>query len=151
MLEKATELGVSVIHPVLTNRTQVRAVNLERCRTIVIEAAEQSERLQIPDVRKPQGLSELVKQWPVDRTMLVCAEWGEAMPIRAAFSLPSLKSVTKTGIIVGPEGGFTAEELAAIKKVPNVLFVRLGPRILRADTAAIAALSCWQGMLGGWG
>jgi 16S rRNA (uracil1498-N3)-methyltransferase len=72
------------------------------------------------------------------------------MPLQAAFGLPMMKTATKAGVLVGPEGGFTAEEFDAVKEVPGAVFVRLGPRILRADTAAIAALSCWQGMRGDW-
>jgi 16S rRNA (uracil1498-N3)-methyltransferase len=150
MLEKATELGVSAIYSVLTDRTQVRAINVERCRLIGIEAAEQSERLHVPDIKKPVTLKELIKLWPGDRAMIVCAEWGDAMPLQAAFGLPMMRLAHKAGVLVGPEGGFTAEEFDALKDVPSAVCVRLGPRILRADTAAIAALSCWQGMRGDW-
>ncbi|MDP9127699.1 MAG: 16S rRNA (uracil(1498)-N(3))-methyltransferase [Pseudomonadota bacterium] len=166
MIEKTTELGTAVFQPVLTERTQIREVNPERCASISIEAAEQSERLDIPEIREAIALKELIADWPKDRTLIVCAEWGEAEPIRLAFATGQLSSeaskgatsdgldapaaLTKAAILVGPEGGFSAVELAALRKVEGVRFVRLGPRILRADTAAIAALTLWQAMCGDW-
>jgi 16S rRNA (uracil1498-N3)-methyltransferase len=150
MIEKATELGVSAIQPVLTQRTQVREVKAERCRAIAIEAAEQSERLSVPEIKKMISLKELAAQWPADRALIVCAEWGEAMPAKEALALPRLKSATKTAIVTGPEGGFAEEELDILRHVKDAVFIRLGPRILRADTAAIAALSVWQAVCGDW-
>jgi 16S rRNA (uracil1498-N3)-methyltransferase len=150
MIEKATELGASAIQPILTNRTQVREVNAERCRAIAIEAAEQSERSSVPEIRKPVLLKDLAAHWPHDRALIVCAEWGQAMPVRDAFEIPRLKSATKIGIITGPEGGFAADEFDILTHAPNATFIRLGPRILRADTAAIAALGVWQAMRGDW-
>lgn len=149
MIEKATELGVSTIRPILTMRTEVRDVNSERCSKIAIEAAEQSERLSIPAIQKPLGLKKLIAEWPSDRVPLVCAEWGDAIHVHGAFMDPRLKHA-KAGIFTGPEGGFVAEEFAALKQIKDAIFIRLGPRILRADTAAIAALSCWQAMQGDW-
>ncbi len=147
MIEKATELGVSVIQPVLTRRGQVRDVNSDRCRAIAIEAAEQSERLSIPEIKEISSLKELAEKWPEDRTLIVCAEWGEAIPANEAFEK---LHKTRAAIVVGPEGGFAEEELTLLRKVKNAVFIRLGPRILRADTAAIAALSLWQGACGDW-
>lgn len=147
MIEKATELGVAVIQPILTARTQIREVNVERCRAIAIEAAEQSERLTIPEIRKPVTLSELTSNWSSTHRLIVCAEWGEATPIGKALSAaPS----PQTAILTGPEGGLAAEELEKLRALSESLFVRLGPRILRADTAAIAALTCWQAQSGDW-
>jgi 16S rRNA (uracil1498-N3)-methyltransferase len=150
MIEKATELGVTAIQPLLTARAQIREVNLERCRAIAIEAAEQSERLNIPEIRKPAAFAALIPTWPPDRTLIVCAEWGEAMPIEKALVSLRTKNIPKAAVLTGPEGGLAAEELEALRQVPNAVFVRLGPRILRADTAAIAALSCWQALCGDW-
>ena len=149
MLEKATELGVTAIHPLLTARTQVRDVNVERSRAIAIEAAEQSERLSIPAIHPPVSLRQMIATWPHDRTMIVCAELGDAAPIHAALTA-RITPTAKVAIVTGPEGGFAAEELAMLREVPSSVFVRLGPRILRADTAAIAALSVWQAVCGDW-
>ncbi len=150
MIEKATELGAGAIKPILTARTQVREANVERLRTIAIEAAEQSERLGIPAIDEPLALAKQIASWPHDRRMIVCAEHGDAMPVHAAFLQPEMATATKVAIVTGPEGGFSVEELDMLRKVPQALFVRLGPRILRADTAAIATLSIWQSMCGDW-
>ncbi len=150
VMMKATELGVSVIQPVLTSRAQVRDVNLERCRAVAIEAAEQSERLSIPEIRKPLSLCDLVKSLPPGRFVLLCAEHGEAQPIAQALSGGLARARKAAAIFTGPEGGYTTEELEKIKTLPEVLATRLGPRILKADTAAIAALSCWQALCGDW-
>jgi 16S rRNA (uracil1498-N3)-methyltransferase len=150
MIEKATEIGVAVIMPIITNRTQVREVNLERCRTIAIEAAEQSERLSIPEIRKPMKLDAFVEQGPHDRTFIVCAEMGDATPIGEKLTALRGKNLGTVTILTGPEGGFTPEEFTSLHTLSNAHFVRLGPRILRADTAAIAALSCWQAINGDW-
>jgi 16S rRNA (uracil1498-N3)-methyltransferase len=150
MIEKATELGARTLQPILTQRTQVREVNVERCHAIAIEAAEQSERLSIPEIRKPVTLDTLIKDWPKDRALIVCAEHGVATPVKEAFALKRLKAAP-TGIVTGPEGGFAKEELDQLRAIEGAIFIRLGPRILRADTAAIAALSCWQALCGDWG
>lgn len=147
MIEKATELGVAVIQPILTARTQIREVNIERCRAIAIEAAEQAERLTIPEIRKPVMLTELMANWPAARRLIVCAEWGEAAPVGAA--LPT-SVAAETAVLTGPEGGLAAEELENLRALSQAVFIRLGPRILRADTAAIAALACWQALCGDW-
>lgn len=150
MLEKATELGVSEIQPVLTERAQVRDINGDRLYCLCREAAEQSERLSIPAVGSPVYLSDLVDVFPQDRALIVCAEWGNAEPIHAAFCAPKLNMFKKAAVLVGPEGGFSGEELTLLRTVPQAFFVRLGPRILRADTAAISALACWQAIRGDW-
>ncbi|MDD3371545.1 MAG: 16S rRNA (uracil(1498)-N(3))-methyltransferase [Alphaproteobacteria bacterium] len=150
MIEKATELGVCEIQPILTQRTQVREINGNRAYGICREAAEQSDRLSVPAVGNPVDLADLIDVFPKDRAMIVCAEWGTAVPVHEAFHAQELKNFKKAAIVTGPEGGFAAEELEALRKAPNAVFVRLGPRILRADTAAIAALTCWQAMNGDW-
>jgi len=148
MIEKAAELGVTSLHPILTSRTQIREVNIERCQTLAIEAAEQSERLNILSFEHASTLQKVIEKWPVDCTPIICAEWGKAMSAYDVFL--SLASQTKIAIFVGPEGGFASEELALLRTLTQAHFVRLGPRILRADTAAIAALSCWQAFCGDW-
>jgi len=150
MVEKATELGVCAITPVITQRTQIREVNTERMQSICIEAAEQSERLNVPRACPPVTIAELIKNFPDDRALIVCAETGEAEHILHALDSEHAQSFDKAAILTGPEGGFAEEELEALKKHPNAIFVRLGARILRADTAAIAALSCWQAHSGDW-
>jgi 16S rRNA (uracil1498-N3)-methyltransferase len=147
MIEKATELGVAVIQPILTARTQIREVNVERCRAIAIEAAEQSDRLTIPEIRKPVTLADMAAKWPEARRLIVCAEWGDASPIGQALPTATL---FPAAIFTGPEGGLAADELEKLRALSQAIFVRLGPRILRADTAAIAALTCWQAMCGDW-
>ncbi len=146
--QKATELGVAVLRPVITHRTIARRVNLDRLRANAIEAAEQSERLSVPEIREPLSLGELLQSWPAERKILFCDESGEAPAIADA-----LKQAIggAWGILTGPEGGFDAEERALIRKLKQVVPVSLGPRIMRADTAALAALSVWQAVLGDWG
>lgn len=150
MIEKATELGVSHIQPLLTARTQIREVNLDRCKGIATEAAEQSERLDIPTIHEPISLQHFVKQESKDAHIIVCAEYGEALPINNAFQNLMNTPLQKAMIVTGPEGGFAQEEFDLLRNMSGTLFVRLGPRILRADTAAISALSCWQAIKGDW-
>ncbi len=149
--EKATELGVGVLQPVLTEHTAVERVNRERLRANAIEAAEQSERLSVPEVRAPIALKRLLDGWPAGRRLLMCDETGGGPPIAAA--LAALDDAARTApwaIVVGPEGGFAAAELTALRRIKDVTSVGLGPRILRADTAALAALACWQALVGDW-
>jgi len=150
MIEKATELGVAHIQPLLTARTQIREVNIERCQAIATEAAEQSERLDIPLIHPPVSLQHFIKDEHRDAHVIVCAEYGDALPINYALQNLASNPKQKTIIVTGPEGGFAPEEFDELRKISAALFVRLGPRILRADTAAISALSCWQAMKGDW-
>lgn len=150
MIMKATELGVSLIQPVLTDRAQIRDVNVERCRAIAIEAAEQSERLSVPTIGNPLSVDRLVKGWPEKRLAILCAEFGEAQPAAQALCGGLARARAQAAIITGPEGGFTKEDMEKLNKLPERLSIRLGPRILRADTAALAALSCWQALCGDW-
>jgi 16S rRNA (uracil1498-N3)-methyltransferase len=143
--EKATELGVSVLWPVMTRRAEPSRVNTERLTNIAIEAAEQTERLDIPAVREAVRLDRMLTEWPPERPLFVAAEAGEALPIAEAMlahkGMPA-------GVLIGPEGGFAAAELDALRKLPFVVAIGLGPRLLRAETAAIAALACWQAVAG---
>ncbi len=163
--QKATELGVSALQPVITRRTIVTRVNEERLRANAIEAAEQCERLTVPDVLPTLRLEAMLTAWPKDRRLLLCDETGGGKPILEALCHPEHSEGSHTAgdssltlrmtslpwaILIGPEGGFAEEELALLRPLPYVVPVGLGPRILRADTAAVAALSCWQASLGDW-
>jgi len=132
-VEKATELGVSVIQPVITERTQADHVNLERLRAIAIEAAEQCERLAVPEIRPPVKLAGLLAAWPAGRALYLADERRTAKFLRP--------SPAPAALLIGPEGGFTGAEIAAIGCNPHVTRVSLGRRILRAETAAIAGLA----------
>ena len=149
--EKATELGCSRCCPVMTRFTAVSRVNEERLAANAREAAEQCERLTIPEVAPTRDLGRLLDDWPAGRRLLVCAEWGEARPIAEALQAIRAEADGEPGpwaILTGPEGGFAESELDALRGLPFVVPVGLGPRILRADTAALAALACWQAVLG---
>lgn len=147
LTQKATELGVRVLQPVSTRRTIVGRVNVERMRANAIEAAEQSDRVSVPEVRDLAAFKNLLTRWPKDRRILFCDEAGEAPPIadalREAASGP-------WAVFTGPEGGFDPAERAQLRALPNVVAVSLGERILRADTAALAALAVWQAVKGDW-
>jgi 16S rRNA (uracil1498-N3)-methyltransferase len=145
IVQKATELGVSRLIPLLTERTQSERVKTERLRATAIEAAEQSERLDIPKISEPQRLDRLISDWPKERALFVCAEAGEATPLAEAAQAQKSAAV---GFVTGPEGGFSAAELDFMRRSPLVLPVGLGPRILRAETAALAALAVWQAVAG---
>jgi 16S rRNA (uracil1498-N3)-methyltransferase len=146
--EKATELGVAALLPVVTQHTAVERVNVERLRAIAIEAAEQCERLDVPEMRVSVTLGKLLDEWPRARRLLLCAEAGEVQPITEALQAHVNPAAAPWAVMIGPEGGFARSELDALKKLPFVIPVGLGPRILRADTAALAALACWQAILG---
>ncbi len=137
VVEKATELGVSLIQPVLTARTNPGRPNLDRLTAIAIEAAEQCERLTVPAVVPPRALAAVLAEWPPGRTLVLAAERQDAP--RKPPALSGLKA-----LLVGPEGGFVATELDALHRSPFVIPVSLGPRILRAETAAIVGLALLQ-------
>jgi 16S rRNA (uracil1498-N3)-methyltransferase len=147
LVEKATELGVSMLLPVWTARTQAERLNLERLRAHAVEAAEQSERLSVPEMRSPEALDRVLAAWPEGRRLLVCDESGAGEPIsEAAARLPA----DPVALLVGPEGGFDQTELDALGKLSFVSHVGLGPRVLRAETAAVAALAVFQAIAGDW-
>lgn len=143
LVEKATELGVDRILPVLTRRTIVDRLNSERLRAHMIEAAEQCERTALPRLEAPQSLDAIVARWPADRALLFADEAGGEPLVAASLPGPS-------AILIGPEGGFTDEERGAIGAIAGAKPVSLGPRILRADTAAVAAISLWMAAAGDW-
>ncbi len=144
----STELGVGRICPVLTEHTNVARVNTARLRVNAVEAAEQSTRLNIPIVEEPVRFGDLLKDWDPARRIILCAEAGQAEPVPDALS--QISPGGPWAVMTGPEGGFSESELDGMAKLPFVTAVRLGPRILRADTAAAAVLVCWQNHLGDW-
>ncbi len=143
LVEKATELGAARLVPVLTRRTVVDRLNLESLRAHAAEAAEQCERTALPLLDAPRKLDAVLKEWPAGRALLFADEAGGAPLLTAAAPAPA-------ALLIGPEGGFTDEERAAIRALPEARAVSLGPRILRADTAALAALSLWMAAAGDW-
>jgi len=142
--EKATELGVSGLWPVYTQHTIVGRVNQERLMATAIEAAEQSERLSIPEIFEPVKLDEALARWPKGRRLIFCDESGGGGPIADVLAAQDLTQ--PHAILTGPEGGFARDELDAIRKLPFATAVGLGPRVLRADTAALAALAIFQAL-----
>jgi 16S rRNA (uracil1498-N3)-methyltransferase len=146
--QKATELGVRRLQPVITHRTVARRVNLERLQANAREAAEQSGRLSVPEVAAPLALAEMLRAWPAGRHLVFCDEAGDAPPILTALREGGRDGAF--GILTGPEGGFDEEERRLIRTHPMVMPVTLGPRIMRADTAALAALAVWQAACGDW-
>jgi 16S rRNA (uracil1498-N3)-methyltransferase len=147
LVEKATELGVARLLPVWTARTQPERINLERLHAHAVEAAEQSERLSVPELRPPEGLERVLAAWPVERALIVCDETGAGGPI--AEAVRRLGGIP-VAVLVGPEGGFGQTELDALAKLSFVTRVGLGPRVLRAETAAVAALAVFQAIAGDW-
>ena len=147
LVQKATELGASVLQPVFTRRTVVGRVNQERLLANAIEAAEQSGRLSVPEIRVAAGFDKMLASWPKERRLLFCDEGGDA---KAMTQAARESRGGPTAILTGPEGGFDPEERAALRALPFVTPVTLGPRILRADTAALAALAIWQSIGGDW-
>jgi 16S rRNA (uracil1498-N3)-methyltransferase len=141
IVEKATELGAQSIQPVITRRTNSERVNLERLGAIAVEAAEQCERLTVPELHAPRPLAEIVQSWPSGQRLYVMDETGGGMPIATALRA---ETDGMPAFLIGPEGGFDDAELDGLRKLNFVTAVGLGPRILRAETAALAALACWQ-------
>jgi 16S rRNA (uracil1498-N3)-methyltransferase len=147
LAEKATELGVGRLAPVLTRHTAVTRVATERLRAIAIEAAEQCGRLSVPAVAEPEKLDTILAGWDARRRLYVCAEQGAAEPI-AHVAARAAKA--PFALLVGPEGGFAASELDHLRNLAFVSALDLGPRILRAETASLAALAILQAWLGDW-
>ena len=148
LAQKAAELGAAMLLPVITERTVARRMNVGRLRSNAIEAAEQSGRLSVPEVREAESLPEVLRSWPRERVLVFCDEAGDAIPI--ADALARAETRNRWGVLTGPEGGFTPAERQLVRQHPAVLPVTLGPRIMRADTAALAALAVWQAIRGDW-
>jgi 16S rRNA (uracil1498-N3)-methyltransferase len=152
MVQKAVEMGANRLIPVLTHRTQIARVNPERMRSNIIEAAEQCGILNLPELSAEKQLSDLLENWPAERLMVFCDEDVPVHdPIAALLGQrPATQEPVPLGLMIGPEGGFDAAERAAILKLPKLVRLSLGPRILRADTAAVAAMGLVQAVLGDW-
>ena len=164
MVQKAVEMGVSRLQPLLTQHTQVQRINLDRMRANAIEAAEQCGILAVPEISPPIPFARMIAARKPDRLLVFCDEGADiANPIAALSDvrvapnaiLPLLTGIDRSkteplAVLVGPEGGFADEERAALLKQPNIVRLSLGPRILRADTAAVAALALVQSVLGDW-
>ena len=144
VLEKATELGAARIVPVITRRSVVDKLNLERAQTVVVEAAEQCARTALPELAAPAPLDRLLRDWPAGRLLFFADEQGGA-PVGDA-----LRESEMAAILVGPEGGFDDAERAAIRELPQARPISLGPRILRAETAALAATALFMALAGDW-
>ena len=145
VLEKATELGVRTIRPLITRRCVADKLNLERARAIVTEAAEQCARTALPELAEPAKLEALLADWPENRALLFADERG-GKPAAEAFAAHS----GPAALLVGPEGGFDDAERAAIRAHPATRPISLGPRILRGETASIAATALWMATAGDW-
>ncbi|MGM4908453.1 16S rRNA (uracil(1498)-N(3))-methyltransferase [Rhizobium sp. 768_B6_N1_8] len=147
LVQKAVEMGAGFLQPVMTQHVQGKITNLDKIRANVIEAAEQCGILGIPDVAEPVRLADLLDRWPADRRIIYCDE-GDA----GQNPLPLLSKVTerKIALLVGPEGGFSEEERTRLHSLDFVTAIPLGPRILRADTAAVAAMAVIQAAIGDW-
>jgi 16S rRNA (uracil1498-N3)-methyltransferase len=160
IVEKAAELGVRRVRLVLTRRTNADHTNVARLQAIATEAAEQTGRLEVPEVVAPERLDRMLDAWDPARRLMFCdeagddpeAEWGGA----SGRARPALQALSEApteapwAVLIGPEGGFDPAERARLRGLPFVTAVTLGPRILRADTAAISALTLWQAALGDW-
>jgi 16S rRNA (uracil1498-N3)-methyltransferase len=160
LVEKATELGVGVLQPVVAKRTVAETVRLDRLRAIVRQASEQTERLDLPDVRAPVPLARAVDSWPPGRVLIFADEagdnaakpWGGEKGRGAPLfeALGALQKGASLSLLIGPEGGFDPEERRMLRGLSFVAPVSLGPRILRAETAAVAALAVIQAVTGDW-
>ncbi len=158
-VEKAAELGASVIRPVMTARTQASRVNVERLQATALEASEQTERLDLPVVEPAQALDKVLEGWDPPRRLIFADEAGDEANApwggetgRARPMLEALEDVDPgpAAILIGPEGGFTTAERDQLRAHDFVIPVSLGPRILRAETAVVCALTLWQALVGDW-
>lgn len=147
LVQKAVEMGAGLLQPVMTQHVQGKITNIERLRSNVVEAAEQCGILGIPEVAEPERLPDLLERWPEDRRIIYCDE-GDA----GQNPLPLLQTVKerKLALLIGPEGGFSEAERQLLRNLDFVTAIPLGPRILRADTAAVAALALIQAAIGDW-
>jgi 16S rRNA (uracil1498-N3)-methyltransferase len=151
LVQKAVEMGASCLQPLLTQHTQVSRINLDRMRANAIEAAEQCGVLALPSVGEPVPFSHVIDPGQAERLVIFCDEDAEVKdPVVALQGARSAKKNAAIDVLIGPEGGFSDDERAALIKRPSTLRLSLGPRILRADTAAVAALALVQAVLGDW-
>lgn len=163
IVEKAAELGCRRVRPVITRRTNAERTNVGRLQAIATEASEQTGRLDVPEVCEPEKLEKLLDRWDEGRRLMFCdeagddpdAEWGgtegRARPaLDALLPRATGEAMAPWAVLIGPEGGFDPAERVRLRGISHVTPVTLGPRILRADTAAISALTLWQAALGDW-
>ncbi|MEL6664694.1 MAG: 16S rRNA (uracil(1498)-N(3))-methyltransferase [Pseudomonadota bacterium] len=147
IVEKATELGVRSIQPVFTDYCQTNRVRIDRFESLAIEAAEQTERMDIPSVHEARALPKLLSEWDSDRLLIFCDESSQAAPIETYSKQLREKPAA---ILIGPEGGFSPKEREMLRSLEFVIPITLGPRILRAETAVVSALTLWQSLVGDW-
>lgn len=146
-VQKAVEMGAGIIQPVLTHHTQSTRINAQRLERNAIEAAEQCGILSIPNCREPIKLASVLESWEPDRRLIYCDEAADTHN-----PLPALNAIVerKLALLIGPEGGFSDEERVLLRSCQYVTAIPLGPRILRADTAAVAAMAVLQATIGDW-
>jgi len=149
LVQKAVEMGAARLQPVITRHTQVARVNLDRMRANVIEAAQQCGILTLPEVAEPVTFKAAIGAADADRLLVFCDEDAEVKDPVAALTAAA-RAGLPLAVLIGPEGGFAEEERDSLLQRPNVVRIALGPRILRADTAAVAALALVQAVLGDW-
>ena len=149
LVQKAVEMGAARLQPVITRHTQVARVNLDRMRANVIEAAQQCGILTLPEVAEPGTFKAVIGAADADRLLVFCDEDAEVQDPVVALAAAA-RAGLPLAVLIGPEGGFAEEERDALLKRPNLVRIALGPRILRADTAAVAALALVQAVLGDW-
>lgn len=147
MVQKAVEMGVSTLQPVITHHTQVMRINMTRMEANVVEASEQCGILSLPKCATAVSLSELLENWDTTHPLFFC---DEACKSHNPLHLLQRDEITTSGVLIGPEGGFSEKERNFLKKHPFVIPISLGPRILRADTAAVAALALLNVTVGDW-
>jgi 16S rRNA (uracil1498-N3)-methyltransferase len=149
VVQKAVEMGAARLRPVITRRTQVSRLNLDRMRANVVEAAEQCGVLRVPDVEPETSLERMIAAWPADRLLVFCDEDAEIADPLAALRV-ACDGLSKAALLIGPEGGFDEKERALALSAPRAVRLSLGPRILRADTAAVAGMTLVQSVFGDW-
>ena len=147
MIEKSTEIGLRRFLPTFSNKTQTKTISLNRCRKNIVEAVEQCGGTFIPEILPISSLAEVIEELAEDRILIFCDESLESRNINECLLLDRPE---KVAILVGPEGGFSDSERKLLREKKNILPVSLGNRILRAETAAVSALTMWHGMAGDW-
>ena len=150
IIQKATELGIHSLLPVITKYTMNERIKTNRFQLQAIEAAEQSRRVDIPEILNPTTFSELITSWNKKRTLFYFDETGLGKNILQTFSQAKEDNLSCISFLIGPEGGFSQDELNILRNSSFAIGVSLGKRILRAETAVAAALSCWQAIAGDW-
>ena len=150
VVQKAVEMGAARLRPVITRRTQVSRLNLDRMCANAIEAAEQCGVLRVPEVEAEVPFERMIAAWPADRLLVFCDEGAEIADPLAALRAAAGDGIERAALLIGPEGGFDEKERALALQAPRVVRISLGPRILRADTAAVAGMALIQSIFGDW-